>query len=596
MAEFKPQPVPDPIISPSTPPPSAFTPPTSRWGKIKQFYSNNKWYVWAIVVGVAIIGVLAFLAFRPQKIEPTKEANVDIMIDAPDTAASGGEVIYKFKIQNHDTAKLVDMNLELIYPDGTSYVSSTPKAENLSGSSFAIPDLDPGSTTPTVIVKTIAQGNVNDDKKLVARLHYKFVNFNSEFIEEAEHTVRLTAADVVLDVTGPETTTNAQVVGYEIFYRNSSDKSIDNARVQVTYPDGFTYADSDPKPSLGQNIWNLGTLNPEGTGKISYQGSFKSAQPGQSLQFKIEFLVLDDQGNFFTQASTTFTTTISSQPLIIEQKVDGTAADGIVDPGETINFELRFQNNTTVVASGVSVVAQLTSKALDLSTIRAESGLVQDSTITWNGSSLKTLERLNPSDSGTIRFSVQVKNPAATDGSKNLTVASAIKIRSNENSSFLPGGEISLKVSSPSSLRGSTSHVAGQLPPRVGQSSTFNVAVELKNSTNDYHNSVLVAYIPIGVSLDQNSITAAERNLVKFDSSTGKLTWSMGTLATGSRKLSFNVSFTPSSNQVNQSVTLLKNITFTAKDSFTAQSISLNTENITTANLPNNSGGGQVQP
>ncbi len=600
MAEFNPQPVPDPIISPNAPLPPGPDQP-GFMGALKNFYRNNKWYVWAIVLGVVIIGVLAFIAFRPQKIEPTKAANVEVSIDAPETAPSGGEVIYKVKIENHDKAKLVDMNLELVYPEGSSYVSSTPKAENLSGSRFSVPDLSNGQNA-VVIIKTLAEGNVNDDKELHARLHYHFDNFNSEFVAEASHTVRLVAADVVLDVTGPETTTNAQVASYDIFYRNSSDKPINNARIQVTYPEGFSYGDSNPKPSLGSNVWNIGTLNPEGTGKISFQGSFRSAQPGQSLQFKIEFLVLDAQGNFFTQAGTTFTTTISSQPLVVTQSVQGSGSEGIVNPGDTISYEIKYQNNTGVVATGVSVVSQLDSKALDLSTIRAESGQVQDSTITWNGSSVQSLERLNPNESGTIRFTVQVKNPASKDGSKNLSVISHVKMRSNENSSFLPGPDLTLKISSPGSLSGSTTHVSGQLPPRVGQNSTFNVVLSLKNATNDYFNSTLTASIPIGVVLDQNSITAKEKSLVKYDSSTGKLTWSMGTLSGGTgyfspvRQLAFNVTIKPSSNQVGQSVTLLKNITFTAKDSYTAQSINLTTETITTNNIPNNSGSGTVIP
>ncbi len=595
MVDFNSQRVPDPIVSPGMNLPPIGPPPSGRFEAIKNFYRNNKWYVWAIVLGIAIIGVLAYFALRPQAPEPTKNANVEVKIDAPETAPSGGEVIYKIQVENHDDAKLVNMTLEMVYPDGVSYVSSTPPSNNLSGSSFSVPDLDPGDTTPTIIIKTIAQGNVNDDKEVNARLHYRFSNFNSEFIEEASHTVRLVAADVVLDVTGPESTTNASVASYDIFYRNSSDEPIANARVRVTYPDGFTYAEADPAPTSGQNIWSLGTLNPEGTGKISYRGSFKSAQPGQSLQFKIEFEVLDNDNNYFTQAGTTYTTTISNQPLVVEQKAEGLLNDGVVAPGGNISYELRYQNNTSVVATGVSVVAQIESKAVDLSSIRAEGGQVQDNTITWNGSSVASLERLNPSESGTVRFSLSIKNPAVTDGSKNVSVITHIKIRSNENPNFLPGTDLNLKVSSPSSLSGSAGHVSGQLPPRVGQSSTFSVNLTLKNATNDYHNSVLVGYVPVGVTFDKNSLPSSEAAQVKFDASTGKLTWSMGTLAPGTRSLNFNVSFTPASNQAGQVVALFRNITFTGKDSFTAQNISLNTQNITTGSIPGNEGGGQVQ-
>ncbi len=600
MNDFQPQQVPDPIFSPGERPPIG-TPPPGPGNKFsfKSFYSNNKWYVWAIVLGVIIISALAFIAFRPQKIEPTKQANVEVNIAAADTAPSGGEVIYKIKIENHDPATLVKMDLEVVYPDGMSYVSSTPPADNLSGSSFEVPDLETGQNA-TLIIKAIAQGNINDEKTLLAKLHYNFSNFSSEFVKEATHRIRLVASDVVLDVTGPDTATNAQVVSYDVFYRNNSNREIDNSRIQVTYPEGFSFADGEPDPSLGQNIWNIGTLASSATGKLSFQGSFKSAPPGGAATFKVEFLVLDDNGNFFTQGSTNFTTNLASQPLIVSQKITSGQTNNIAKPGDSLSFELKFQNNATVVATGVTIVAQLESSAIDFSSIRSESGQVQDGVITWNGSGVSALERLNPNESGTVRFSAQVKDPATKDRSTNLTITSKVKIKANEYKDFLPGNDLTLKVSSPSSLRGSTRHISGELPPKVGAQSTFEVAMELRNATNAYQEGVLIGYIPSGVTFDQSSVVAKEAGLVKYDASTGKLTWNVGKLDahTGSfnplRKLTFNVRFTPSASQLFQEVVLFKNISFTAKDSFTEQPINLTSNQVSTNDLGDGSGQGRV--
>ncbi|MDQ3018391.1 MAG: hypothetical protein M3Q64_00790 [bacterium] len=599
--EFKPQSVPDPIFSPGTQPiMPPDTLPSSRMSWIGNFYSNNKWYVWAIVAGLLIMGALAYFAFRTQQSEPVKEADVQVIITAPETAPSGGEVIYKIKIENNDPVALQNMDLELIYPDGVSYVSSIPKSSNLSGSSFKVPELSTGQDV-SLIVKTIAQGNINDDKKLTARLRYRFSNFNSEFVKEVTHTVRLVAADVVLDVTGPETTTNAQVVNYDVFYRNNSDKEIDNARIQITYPEGFAYADSNPKPSLGQNIWNIGTLKPQGTGKISFQGTFKSARPGQAATFKMDFLVLDDNGNFFTQGSTTYTTTISSQPLLVEQKLVSNVPNNTVKPGDSIQYEIKFQNNAAVVANGVSVVVQFDSKAIDPASIRSESGQVQDNTITWNGSSLASIGQLNPNESGTVRFSAQVQNPATRENAKDLTVITRVKIKSNEYDNFLPGNEITLKVSSPSSLDGNVKFVGGQLPPKVGQSSTFQVIVDLRNATNDYREGLLIGYIPLGVTFDAGSVSSREAGNVKYDASTGKLTWAVGQLLanTGSfsplRTLSFNVRFTPTAGQSGQPVMLFKNIAFTGTDIFTNQAVSLKTADLETSDIEETSQGRVTQ-
>jgi hypothetical protein len=603
MAEFKPQSVPDPLPQPGRQVNDfnlvAPEPPQSG-NRFKEFYRNNKWYVWASVLGIAIIATLAFFAFRKQTPEPTKDANVSVQIIAEESVPAGGEVIYKVQIENNDASKLEEMNLEMVYEDGISYVSSTPPADNLSGSSFPVPDLDSGENV-VLMIKTAATGNINEDKKVIARLRYKFSNFNSEFTEETSHTIRLVAADIVLDVTGPENATNVQTANYDIYYRNDSEKDINNARIKVTYPNEFKFTSSNPNSSIDNNIWNISNLERNGTGKITYSGNFIGSRAGQVVAFKVEFLALDESGKYFTQSSTTYMTTIEAQALSIEQKLMNEAPNGIVNPGESLQFELKFQNNTAIVATGLNLVVNLDSKAIDASTIRAESGLVQGSTLTWNASSVPQLERLNPNESGIVRFSVQIKNPAVKDGSENLQIISKPQIKSNENPTFLSGNDLALKVSSPSSIERSVSAVSGPIPPKVGQTSVVQVNVSLRNSSNDYREGVLVGYIPLGVTFDKASVPGTDAAAVKFDASTGKLTWTVGQLSAHSgsvlplRTLKFNVSITPTSNQVNQNIVLFKTLTFTAKDTFTERPISLTAQEINTDNLPGD-GSGRVQP
>jgi uncharacterized repeat protein (TIGR01451 family) len=566
-------------------------PPVSRWQKVKNFYFANKWYVWAIVLGVAIIGVLAFFAFHSGTSSPGGEANVKVTIDAPETAPSGSQMVYKFIIDNQDPAKLVNMELELVYPDGFTYLSSTPNAQNLSGSVFSIPDLSSGQNA-VVIVKVNAQGSINDDKHLVARLHYRYSNFNSEFIKESEHTVRLLASDVVMELTGPDTTTSTQPVTYKLRYKNESDHDIVNARIQLTYPEGFTYGTATPQPNLGQNIWNIGSLKQNEEGTIEFGGTFATARPGQRALFESEFLVLDDQGNYYSQASTTFTTTISSTPLLVTQEVQG-ADNDIVNPGTTLTFVIHYQNNSQVAATGVSVVASVDSKAVDLSSLKAEGGAeVNNNTVTWNTASVSNFEHLNPNESGTVQYSVKLNNPATKDSSKNITVTSAVKIKSNEYSTYLPGNSISLKISSPSDLSSGVTVVSGPNPPQSGATTVYQVTLNLRNSNNDFTDGLLTGFVASNLSgFDKSTVTVSEASLVSYDPSTGKMTWKVGTLAahTGdfnpTRRLSFQVKVVPSSSQSGNNFALFKTIKFSAKDSFTGQIINLDTEDITSGQV-----------
>jgi hypothetical protein len=596
MVDFTPQNVPDtkappPLIPPSRP---------SRLGGVKEFYRANKWYVWAIVLGIIIIGALAVIAFRPQNAQPTKEANVEMVIDAPEVAPSGGEIIYRINIKNNDSSTLEGLELELVYDDGVSYISSVPKSESISGRSFKVPDMEPGQQA-SLIVKTSAQGSLNEDKELTAKLHYHFSNFTSEFVKEVRTSTRLVASDVTIEITGTQNTNNSQVVSYDVVYKNNSDKDIGSARVELKYPEGFVFSDSNPKPSLGQNIWNVASLKSGQQGKISFQGTFKNARPGQSLTFTADYLVLDDRGQYFIQASNTFITAVSSLPLVIDHKLESQAENNVVKPGDFLNYQVTYQNNDQTVATGVQLSITLDSKALDLASIRAQEGDVQGNEITWNASGVSNLERLAPNQSGQVRFSVRVKNPAVKDESTNIIIKSSARIKANEYQNYLPGNEITLKVSSPASMEGSASFVTGQLPPKVGQASTFQVILDLRNSTNEFRDTVVTGFVPNGVTFETNSVNSKEAGNVTYDPSTGKVTWKVGQLAAHLgdfnpvRKMTFNVRVTPTVQQVGQEAILFRNITLTAKDTFTDQTIGLKTDDIKTSDIPNGFIDGRVE-
>jgi uncharacterized repeat protein (TIGR01451 family) len=418
-------------------------------------------------------------------------------------------------------------------------------------------------------------------------------------VAEGKQQLRLVAADIVLELNGPSQTTNTEVVSYDVTYRNSSSKPVTGARVQVQYPERFVFADSSPKPNLGQNVWNIGTLQPGDSGRITVQGSFASANPGEQQTLGASFLVLDDQGAFFTQAATTAITAITATPLLVSQTVSGNGNNGtLVDPGSQLSYTINFQNNAAVVATGVTIVATVDPKFVDLSSLRAESGNVQDNTITWTAAGLASLERLNPNEKGSTRFSVTVNKTLFGGGAKNVTVVSGVKIKANEYP-FFNGNEIKLKATSPSSLTKAVTFSSGQLPLKVGLPTELQVSLSLKNQTNDFKNSVLTGFVPSGVTLDTSSLTPREKSLVVFDASTGKLTWNVGQLAANgdsvSRSLSFKVRFTPTQTQQGQAITLLKTIAFSAQDSFTDQAVNLTTEPIQSSDIDNGSNVGRVQ-
>jgi hypothetical protein len=576
----------------------------SSAGGLKGFYQANKYYFWAILLGIVIISVLSWLAFRKSPVSAPKEANVTISVDVPQTVASGGEAVYKITIANNDRQKLVGMQLELAYPDGETYESSSPNADNLSGSLFTVPDLVPGQNA-AVFIKARVNGNVNDQKTLDVKLHYHYNNFNSEFVKDQTSTVQLVASNVVIQLQGAAQTNNAQLVTYTISYQNNSGGDIKNARVKMDYPDGFSFAAATPPPDLGSNTWNVGTLANNASSTIAIQGTFNSANPGESKTATVEFLILGPDGNYFTQNSANFVTAISSLPLLVTQELSPANSTGIINPGDSLTFNIKYQNNAAVAATGVNIEVDLNSKVIDPSSLAAEGGQINNNTIIWNASGVPQLASLSPNQSGQLSFRIKINNPATKDSSKNLNVISSISIKSNEYSTPFPGGQLNLKVSSPTSINTALSYISGQLPPQVGKATIYKVTLSLTNSSNDFSSGVLTAFIPLGSGgFAQSSVNSAEAGNIQYDGSTGKLTWNFSGLAantgrfTAARTLSFNITLNPSSSEAGQAVTLIKTITFTATDVYTQASVGASARDITTSDVQgqNGYGSGTVQP
>ena len=254
----------------------------------KGFYQSNKYYFWAIILGMLIIFTLGYFALRKTPQSAPKEANVAINVDVPSSVASGGEAVYKITLQNNDSQKLVNLQLELAYPEGMAYESSSPQAQNLSGSLFNVPNLIPGQNA-SIFVKTKVSGNVNDQKTLHIKFHYHYSNFSSEFVKDQSSTITLVASNVLIALDGPGTTNNAQLVIYNLNYQNNSGSDIQNARIKLNYPAGFAFASATPPPDLGTDTWNVGTLANNASSTIAIQGTFKSAQPGTTQTITAQF-------------------------------------------------------------------------------------------------------------------------------------------------------------------------------------------------------------------------------------------------------------------------------------------------------------------
>lgn len=568
-----------------------------------KFWGSNKFFALLAVLGVVIIGLTLWWLMSGKGNGSGKEAKVEVTISAPEQTPGGTDFVYRVQVQNKDSVTLSQNELEIIYPEGVTFVDSQPTAKvSLTGRTFDIPELKPGDPAVVVSIRTRIQGNIGDIRKLQATLHYHLGGGQGlAFSKTGEHVVRIISSDVTVEVKGPQQANNAQLVTYDITYQNSSDKPIDNARVVVTYPPGFSFGSSDPGPVLSNNTWNVARLNPGETGKVSVSGNYLSAVAGESKQWQVAFQVVDSKGNFYTQATGDFNTTITTLPLLVTQSLEG-GENGVVQAGDTLRFTIRYQNNSTVAARGVNIVASVDSKVLDLASLKAEGAQINNNTVTWNASSKSDLEVLNPNDDGEVSYSVKIKNPPVKDGSTKLEVKTKVKIKSDEYSEFLPGNDVSAKIATKASFGQTVDFAGGAVPPRVGNQTQFRVTWTVRNTSNEVTEAQITGFTPLGSgSFVADSVTPGESKNLSYDASTGKIVWKVGAVAAyagslnSARTVSFTLKALPSRSQAGDYVTVVKDVGFTAKDNFTGQGINQDGGDLTSSDAAGSSGDGTIQ-
>lgn len=601
MDETNLNPNPELTAAPTSPAPTSPAPtpepPINSKVDVGAFLKENKWAILLITGSLLVIAGALYFTLRKPKDNTPSQPKVSIGIEAPDKISSGSEIIYKLHVKNNDTTTIKKINVDIVYPNGFSFIDSTPKATKLNGSQFGLPALDP-SQDVIVMIKGSIQGNAGETKTISATMHYQLENFNSDFVAQTQAQSQITTADLALQFDGENNVNPEQQKTYTLNYANYTSASISDFRITLTTPTNFAISGIDPKAAFG-STYTLGTLAPNASGKITITGTFKNVNGGDRQIFtaKAEGSV-DGKPNYVLSAGQ-LEVTIAQVPLQAYLVLNNLSKNNSVMPGDTLEYKVIYKNNGSAPASGVILTVKLNGDSLDLSHISANGADVQNNTITWDGSQNEGLASIGAGSGGSFDFTVPVRNPASRTNEKNLTIAAHTEMKSKEYTQAFVGSELSVKVETVVDISKSVSYSSGSQPPSPGRNTIYNVSIILKNQTNDVTGGKMTFTLPSAVNFSTAAINSEERDNVAFDANIKKLTWTVGTLAAhaGSfvplRKLQFNISVTPSITLKGSPITLVNNIKFSGTDSFTTTPIALNGDPILSSDDP--SGQGFVQ-
>src|SRR3989344_2199432 len=353
-----------------------------------------------IIISLAIV-VLVLAVFWLWQGNIFSKSILKLEILGPEKVKAGDEIEYTIKYKNNGNFVLQSPRLIINLPN---------YAITEGGKDLIVRDLQDiylGAEN-FITVKTRLLGKEGDLKVVRAVLSYTPKNLSSKFESETTFTSKIDEVPITLNFDLPLKIEKGKNSQYSINYFSNFDYPLENLSIKVQPVSGFKVASSEPA-SLDNAEWKIPSLNKAEGGRITIKGSV-SADINQNLTFEADLGIWKD-GNFTVLKEAKQDVLVIQSLLLISQTVNG-AADYIASPGDTLNYQISFANMGSSAFNNLFLIVRLDGQALDMSSIQANGAKVKqgDDMIIYDFNNFPQLQNLDIKQSGTVRFSIKVKD------------------------------------------------------------------------------------------------------------------------------------------------------------------------------------------
>ncbi len=559
-----------------------------------------------VFLTIALLAVLGFFAssiyqgfYKNGK--SFSEANAIIRVSGPKEAEIGDEAVFSIYYKNGNRVNLKDAVLTLKYPEnGLSDIKDVSGFGTIKKQSLVweIGEIAGGFEGTIKFSAKIIGLNAN---LLTAAMDYQSENFNSDFSAKNEYTFSIKSPKISLDLFAPKELVSGQEIKYVLAYTNSTPVNFDGVRIKFNYPAGFVFSGSNPKSGDANDIWEIQNLTKSSSGQIEINGVLS----GDNAEVKTTGVVIEQknsEGNFVFNNEISAQTSIISSPFSVTQTINGKEIYA-ASADEILNYTVRFRNLAQAPQNNLIVSVVLEGDPADFSTLAAENATVDKSarTIIWDKKSKSELSSLAPDKEAEVSFSLKLKNqlPVSDSAGTGFLIKDTVVLKdgnifnADSANKTIISSAFETKVNSFVALfmRGYFNDdgrltAAGPIPPKVGETTTYNIHWQILNTNNKIKNVKVAGVLPENVRWVGNIFPLEEK--IFYDINSRTITWEAGALEPGVgtlfplREVLFQVSVNPIVQDIGKYLVLVDKNVLTATDDFTLSEISASSEGITT--------------
>ncbi len=590
--------------------PAKTVPPAMQ--KLKK--SSGRHYPWNWTIGILVVlagvSIAGFFFFnRAERFSGTK---VQVQVIPTAEVASGSDVTVVIRYQNQEPVDLVRAELTIEYPDGFTFRSADPDPTNDFHNAFSIGTIKSGRAGEVTIVGTMI-GSINTERTFKTTLTYRTVNFNSDFQETAAGTSKITSSILDVKIEGPSEAAPGATVNWTINYENTSDRDVGKIQIEADYPDGVTVTKTDPAAIERNAVWQIDNLAKQAKGKITMTATV-NGNIGDTLPIVVRAGLVTATNTIDLQDEQSLLVILVKTGVSLLGSVNGAADGGVILPGDQLNYSLRVANDSETEVADVTMTVTMTGASLDLADIPTDTKkYLKDSILTWTKKEVPGLALLKPNQDLVIRWTLNTKKTltVASDNDVNQTItASAIATSPSLVSIVAPtvivtkvGTIVGLKTEGRYADDSGKAYGTGPIPPNVGLTTSYRVIWTLTTTTNQADGLTVTTTLPTSVFWTGQNVGRDAGDIV-FDPTARTITWSINRVpaGTGSRLPAltayFEVSITPTADQVGSLAVLTDQAVAQATDSFTAVALKVTQPSITSdvPSDPTAGGEGAIAP
>ena len=517
------------------------------------------------------------------------KGKIDLEILGPEKTQAGQEITYTVKLKNNGNANLEEPELAFEYPENALPLEDKDASTTDSAFNRLTKQLEtiyPGEER-AVEFKARLFGKEGDVLESKTFLTYRPKNLKAKYESKTIFSTQISQVPMTFEFDLPLKAGNGENLNFSLNYFSNIDYVLENLRIKMQYPSGFVFMSAKPN-ALDETEWVLPALYQVDGGRINIQGAIEG-QEGEKKVFRAQlgvvvndrFIAIKEVGQAVEMAEASF---------YVSALVNG-AQNYAANVGDMLHYEIFFKNIGKQPVQKKFLLVKLDGDFYDLNSVMPGAGDIGkgDNSIIWDWKNVPELKFLDAEEEGKVDFWVKVKEADTGRNVRNpvlkaiVSIAGAEKVFENQINSKV---ELVQSVLFEDEVFGNT----GPLPPKVGSSTTYTVAWQVKNSWNTLENTKVKATLPEYVKPTGDIFP--ENSKLTYDSTSRELVWNIGALKPfegvsqqAPVSLAFKIELTPTDALKGKTPILINEAQLTGEDIFTLENIS-QTAPAVSADLP----------